>query len=133
MKAKAPIQIQRDNLLVQVGELQKILAEKEVAIKSLQTELFANKQIVEETQISLTEKDATIRILQDELNLNKQVISEKNQLLLQIEEMQKSLTEKDSNIKSLLEQFQSLNKQFDDLQNDVVVVGEDFSHLLYEE
>jgi peptidoglycan hydrolase CwlO-like protein len=105
MKAKAPIQIQRDNLLAQVGELQK----------------------------SITQKDITIKSLQDELALNRQVILEKNQLLAQVGELQKSITQKDVSIKSLQEQFENLNRQFDDLQNDVVVVGEDFSHLLSEE
>jgi len=144
MKPRAPIQIQRDDLLVQVAQLQKSLAAKDGVIQSLKAELSTlNQQMtvdkstslaqVSELQKSLAAKDGVIQDLKAELSRTAQVVIEKNDLLTQLEQSQKSLAEKDEVIKSLIEQFENLNRQFDDLQNDVVVIGEDNTHFLHEE
>jgi uncharacterized protein (DUF3084 family) len=91
---KAPIQIQRDKLLLQVEGLQRSLTEKNQTITLLQADLDSKTQVI-------TQKDQTITTLQTEINLKNQTITEKEHI---IDEIRTELFE---------------------LQNDVVVIGEE--------
>lgn len=77
---KAPIQIQRDELLAKVAELKKELAEKNHTIVTLESELNLKTQ-------TITQKDNTIVTLQSELNLKSQTIIQKDNTIngLQVE------------------------------------------------
>jgi hypothetical protein len=91
---KAPIQIQRDELLTKIAELKKEIAEKSHTIITLQAELKSKSEVI-------TNKDITIANLQATSILNSEAIAQKEH---DIEELRNQLFE---------------------LQNDVIIIGND--------
>lgn len=110
---KAPIQIQRDELLTKVAELKKELAEKSNLIVTLESELNVKAQ-------SLVQKDNTINNLQTELNLKNQAITEKQNIITNLEATLvlngEAITQKDHDI-------EKLKHELFELENDVIILG----------
>jgi chromosome segregation ATPase len=123
---KAPIQIQRDELLEQVKNLTNQLHEKTNLITELQKENALIKDVVAKTS-------STIRDLEQE-------VLQKNVQIMEItgknEHLQNEVVQKDNAIDLLSNEIQSqsttiidLRTNLEALENDVVVVlGDDFQH-----
>lgn len=111
---RAPIQIQRDELLAKVAELKKELTEKNHTIVILESELNLKTQ-------TITQKDNTINNLQTELNLKSQVITDKQNIITNLESAlifnNEAINQKDHDI-------EELKHKLLDLENDVMILGE---------
>lgn len=110
---KAPIQIQRDELLTKVAELKKELLEKNNLIVALESELNLKTQ-------TITQKDNTINNIQTELNLKNHVITEKQNIITNLEAKLvlngEAISQKDHDI-------EKLKHELFELENDVIILG----------
>ena len=104
---KAPIQIQRDELIAKVASLQELLASKEKEVVTLQAELQLKSN-------SLIQKDGTIGNLQNELATKNKTITQNQETISQLEA---NLTKKNSD-------FSALENKLYLLENDVVILGD---------
>lgn len=104
---KAPIQIQRDELIAKVAELKAELAAKNSSITALQAELASKSKII-------TDKDNTITNLKAELNTKGELIKQKEGIIL---EKQNIIIKKDEDINGLKSELNLKDQSVTEQQN----------------
>ena len=110
---KAPIQIQRDELLAKVTELKEELTKKNNLIATLESELNLKTQ-------AITQKDNIINNFQIELNLKNQAINEKQNIITNLEA---TLVLNNEAIIQKNHDVEELKHKLFALENDVVLLG----------